>query len=63
MLIKKLRYITEVREHYVKECVERKLIEVEWVPSKEQLADIFTKALPLESHDRLVAKILNIDES
>ena len=58
----KLRHITEVREDYVRECEKRKLVTVKWVPFKEQLADIFTKALPLESHGRLTSKIMNIDK-
>ena len=40
----KLRHMTEVRENYVKECVRGKLIKIDWVASKEQLADIFTKS-------------------
>ena len=33
------------RYHFIRECVERKLIEVEHVPDTEQKADILTKAL------------------
>ena len=33
------------RYHFIRECVERKLIEVEHVPGSEQKADILTKAL------------------
>ena len=31
--------------HFIRECVERGLIDVEYVPGKDQLADILTKAL------------------
>ena len=41
----KLRHMSEVKVYYVKECVNRGLIVVKWVPSREQLADLFTKAL------------------
>ena len=33
------------RYHFIRECVERELIEVEHVPGTEQKADILTKAL------------------
>ena len=33
------------RYHFIRECVERKLIEVEHVPGTEQKADILTNAL------------------
>ena len=58
----KLRHMTEVKEYYVKECVKRKLIEINWVPSKEQIADIFTKPLPYVQHKILTDKILNLIE-
>ena len=33
------------RYHFIRECVERELLEVEHVPGSEQKADILTKAL------------------
>lgn len=33
------------RYHFIRECVEKKLLEVEHVPGSEQKADILTKAL------------------
>lgn len=56
----KLRHITEVKEHHVKECVKRKLIKIKWIRSKEQIADVFTKPLPFELYTNLVNKIMNI---
>lgn len=41
----KLRRMTEGREHYVRDCEGRNLITTEWVPSKDQVADVFTKPL------------------
>ena len=55
----KLRHMTEVREHYIKECVKRNLIKLSWVASKDQIADIFTKPLSFELHKKLTDKILN----
>lgn len=48
-----LRHLFEVRNHYVKECRERKRVEIEWVASEKQLADIFTKPLSFSKHERL----------
>lgn len=55
----KLRHMTEVREHYVKECVNRNLVTVKWIASKDQIADILTKPLSFELHKRLTGRILN----
>ncbi|GJU45269.1 hybrid signal transduction histidine kinase M [Tanacetum coccineum] len=38
----------DIRHHFIKEQVERKVIELYFVETKYQLADIFTKALPRE---------------
>ncbi|XP_058791687.1 uncharacterized protein LOC131664504 [Phymastichus coffea] len=58
----KLRHVFEIKEHYVKECVEKDLVKVKWVESKKQLADIFTKSLPFQSHIDLTYKIMNLKE-
>ncbi|GJR16153.1 hypothetical protein Tco_0798805 [Tanacetum coccineum] len=36
----------DIRHHFIKEQVERKVVELYFVETKYQLADIFTKALP-----------------
>ena len=36
----------DIQYHYVRELVQDDYIRMEWVPTKEQLADSFTKALP-----------------
>ncbi|GKB27494.1 hypothetical protein Tco_0866895 [Tanacetum coccineum] len=38
----------DFRHHFIKEQVERKVVELYFVETKYQLADIFTKALPRE---------------
>ena len=47
----------DTRYHFVRQCVEEKKIEVEFIRSEDQLADIFTKALGkgkfLEMRDRI----------
>ena len=55
----KLRHMTEVKEDYVKECVERNFIRIKWIASKDQLADIFTKPLSFKIHERLTKQIMN----
>ena len=56
----RLRHMVERREHYVRECVDKNYLKVSWVCSKNQLADIFTKALPSQLHEKLTLIILNM---
>lgn len=55
----KLRHMTEVHEDYVKQCAENKLVEIKWICSKEQRADVFTKPLPHETHFKLCKSLFN----
>lgn len=55
-----LRHLTEIRYQFVKECAVRGRVNVKWVPSKEQLADIFTKPLSFSLHETLAKKIFNL---
>lgn len=50
--------VTEVHEEYVKQFAERGFVRIKWIESKEQRADIFTKPLPSESHNKLTSLIL-----
>ncbi|KAE8679159.1 Zinc ion binding, putative isoform 1 [Hibiscus syriacus] len=43
----------DIRYHYIRECVARKDVEVEYVKSQDQVADIFTKPLTSEDFLRL----------
>ena len=54
----RLRHMVERKEHYIKECIKKNYIEVRWVSSKMQLADIFTKPLPYIIHKDLTLKLL-----
>ena len=54
-----LRHVMEIRAHYVKECVEKGFIDVEWTTSDSQLADIFTKPLSFLTHERQTHRILS----
>ena len=43
----------DVKWHFVTESIERGEVEMQWVPTAEQEADIFTKALPLPAFFKL----------
>lgn len=58
----KLRHMAERREHYVKQCVSKNYVKIEWISSKDQLSDIFTKALTHLVHERLTFSIFNMSE-
>ena len=49
----KLRHMVERKYHYVKECVRDQYVLTLWVESKNQQADIFTKALEKNAHHKL----------
>ncbi|GJY64079.1 retrovirus-related pol polyprotein from transposon TNT 1-94 [Tanacetum coccineum] len=44
----------DIRHHFIKEQVERRIVELYFVETKYQLADIFTKALPRERFDTIL---------
>jgi len=53
--------MTEIKEDYVKECEKENRVNIIWVSTKEQLADIMTKPLSYEIHAVMRDKILNYD--
>nr|GEZ18081.1 copia protein [Tanacetum cinerariifolium] len=46
--------LIDIRHHFIKEQVERRIVELYFVETKYQLADIFTKALPRERFETLL---------
>jgi hypothetical protein len=42
----------EVRHHFLRQKVESEEIRLEYVPTKDQIADVLTKGLTREKHDR-----------
>ena len=52
----KTKYIA-IKYHYVRELVQDKEVKMEYVHTKEQIADIFTKALPKDAHEHLRGKL------
>ncbi|GAV90402.1 hypothetical protein CFOL_v3_33811, partial [Cephalotus follicularis] len=51
----------EVDCHFVREKVQRKIIMTPYIQSEEQLADVFTKALPKNTFQNILAKLALID--
>lgn len=47
----------EVDCHFLREKVAQGTIQTSYVPSKEQLADILTKVLPVQQHNKLLRKM------
>lgn len=47
-----------VRHHFILEQVKEGFVELFWVPTADELADIMTKALPRESFTRLIAQVM-----
>ncbi|GJR74006.1 retrovirus-related pol polyprotein from transposon TNT 1-94 [Tanacetum coccineum] len=50
----------DIRYHFIKEHVEKGTVEIYFVGTEYQLADLFTKALPKESFEYLVHRIVII---
>ena len=46
-----------IKYHYLREVIQEKEVRMEYVNTKEQLADIFTKSLPKEAHDYIRGKL------
>lgn len=55
----KLKHLIEKESHIIREAVEMNEIIVNWVESKNQVADILTKALPIQQFEYLREYILN----
>nr|GEX03818.1 retrotransposon protein, putative, unclassified [Tanacetum cinerariifolium] len=47
----------DVRYHFIKENVEKGIVELFFVRTKYQLADLFTKALPVKGFQYLVRRL------
>jgi hypothetical protein len=52
----KVKHI-DIRHHYIRELVHSGTITIEQIPSADNLADLFTKALPRDHHHRLLGKL------
>jgi hypothetical protein len=57
----KSRHI-DIRYHYTRDVVARKLFRLEYVPTKDMVADMLTKSLPLADFIRLRKRLLNLTD-
>ena len=46
-----------IKYHFLREKILEQKVKLEYVPSKEQVADIFTKPLPREAFEHLRQKL------
>ena len=47
----------DIRYHYIRECIDERKVELYYIPTDNQLADIFTKTLPFPRFKMLREKI------
>ncbi|KAK6145154.1 hypothetical protein DH2020_021974 [Rehmannia glutinosa] len=47
----------EIRHHFLRDCVSKRKIEISFIPSQDQLADIFTKPLSSETFSSIRARL------
>ena len=52
----KIKHI-DIRHHYIRDLIRAGTIDIEQVPSEENLADLFTKPLPRDHHNHLLAAL------
>ena len=46
-----------IKYHYLRELLQDKEVKMEYVSTKEKIADIFTKPLPQDAHEYLRGKL------
>ena len=46
-----------IKYHYLRELVQDKEVKMEYVNTKEKIADMFTKTLPKDAHEYLQGKL------
>jgi len=42
----------DICHHFIRECIERREIKLNYISTKNMLADVFTKALPRETFEK-----------
>ena len=52
--------LSETHGDYVKQCVSEGKIEVRWVSTKDNIADVFTKPLPFDAFNKFRDRLLNL---
>jgi len=51
----------DVRHHFVVEAAKAGVVDPQWVPTEDQLADILTKALDRQTFERLRDKVMGAE--
>jgi hypothetical protein len=54
--------LIEMRYHYIRDMIQRKFLSLQYVPSAEQTADIFTKPLPLMLNLHAAARAILLED-
>lgn len=47
----------DIKVHYIKDIVQKQLVSVDYIPTDENVSDLFTKALPKIKHNYFVSKL------
>ncbi|XP_071653943.1 uncharacterized protein [Temnothorax longispinosus] len=55
------KHMADTHGAFIKQCVDQGKVKVEWIETKENLADIITKPLPLEAFAYLRDNIMNVE--
>jgi hypothetical protein len=50
----------DIQHHFVRELVSEKVIELKYVPTEENIADVFTKGLGKQRHHDLLTSLLSV---
>jgi len=56
MTTKKSKHI-DIKYHYIRECIQNRMFDLQDLPTKEMVADILTKALPAPAHQQFTADL------
>ena len=52
----------EVKQYFIRELKEQSILEIEWVPSAENTADLLTKNLSGPAFERHAKELVGVDE-
>ena len=54
----RVRHI-DIKHHYIRDLIENKNLTIDWIPTADQVADIFTKPLKGQSFEKFKDKIVH----
>ena len=49
-----------IKYHHIRESVKHKVVDLKWIDTKNQLADILTKALPPKHFEQLRSSLMDV---